>query len=113
MLRIDNLGKQFGGKPALANVSLDIARGAFVGVIGRSGAGKSTLLRCINRLIEPTEGSIHVNGVDVTSLQGQALRDWRANCAMIFQQFNLVGRLDVLNNVLMGRINCVPSHRSC
>ncbi len=112
MLRIEKLGKTFGGKPALSDVSLTIEAGSFVGIIGRSGAGKSTLLRCINRLIDPSAGAMHVDGTDIATLKGQALRDWRASCAMIFQQFNLVGRLDVLTNVLMGRINSVPTHRS-
>ena len=89
-----------------------IPRGSFVGVIGRSGAGKSTLLRMINRLAEPTAGRILFDGLDVTALRGRDLRRWRARCAMIFQQFNLVGRLDVLTNVLMGRLAQVPSHRS-
>jgi ABC-type phosphate/phosphonate transport system ATPase subunit len=107
MLRIESLGKRFGNKAALANVSMEIGNGTFVGVIGRSGAGKSTLLRCINRLVDPSEGRISLDGRDVTFLRGQALRDWRASCGMIFQQFNLAGRLDVLTNVLMGRINSI------
>ena len=74
-----------------------------VGIIGRSGAGKSTLLRLINRLIEPTEGRILLDGTDITALRGKELRAWRARTAMIFQQFNLVNRLDVLTNVLCGR----------
>ena len=105
MLSIENLGKRFGGKSALSGFSAKIADGSFVGVIGRSGAGKSTLLRCINRLVDPSEGRIYFDGNDVTRLRGQALRDWRSSCGMIFQQFNLAGRLDVLTNVLMGRIN--------
>lgn len=112
MLRIKNLGKRFGDKAALTGFSADIVHGSFVGVIGRSGAGKSTLLRCINRLVDPSEGRIILDGRDVTHLRGKALRDWRASCGMIFQQFNLAGRLDVLTNVLMGRINhmsLVPS----
>jgi phosphonate transport system ATP-binding protein len=108
MLSIESLGKHFGGNPALAGVSVNIADGSFVGVIGRSGAGKSTLLRCINRLVDPSEGRISFHGQDVTRLQGRALRDWRSSCGMIFQQFNLAGRLDVLTNVLMGRINHMP-----
>src|SRR5262249_56947881 len=89
-----------------------ISAGSFVGIIGRSGAGKSTLLRMINRLAEPTSGRILYDGVDATRLRGQALRNWRSDCAMIFQQFNLVGRLDVLTNVLMGRLNKVSSGRA-
>jgi len=81
-------------------------------VIGRSGAGKSTLLRSINRLVTPTEGRILFDGIDVTALRGKELRQWRARSAMIFQQFNLVGRLDVLTNVLMGRLATMPAWRS-
>jgi len=108
MLTIENLGKSFGGKAALSGVCTEIEHGSFVGVIGRSGAGKSTLLRCINRLVDPSEGRISFEGRDVTRLKGKALRDWRSSCGMIFQQFNLAGRLDVLTNVLMGRINAIP-----
>ena len=109
MLTIERLGKSFQGKSAVSDVSLDIVHGTFVGVIGRSGAGKSTLLRCINRLVDPSEGRILFDGLDVTALRGRALRDWRSSCGMIFQQFNLAGRLDVLTNVLMGRINSMPT----
>jgi len=109
MLTIQKLGKSYAGKPALAGVSLEIERGAFVGVIGRSGAGKSTLLRCINRLVDPSEGRILFEGKDITHLKGKALRQWRSSCGMIFQQFNLAGRLDVLSNVLMGRIGSVST----
>ncbi|MBL8575228.1 MAG: phosphonate ABC transporter ATP-binding protein [Hyphomicrobiaceae bacterium] len=109
MLKIRGLSKRFGQKAAVDDVTLDIPAGSFIGVIGRSGAGKSTLLRMINRLIDASDGSIQFGDVDVTRLKGQALRDWRSDCAMIFQQFNLVGRLDVLTNVLTGRLNHVPS----
>ncbi|MHB2169570.1 phosphonate ABC transporter ATP-binding protein [Alsobacter sp. R-9] len=109
MLVIDGLTRRFGNKAAVDDVSLTIEPGSFVGVIGRSGAGKSTLLRMINRLVDPSQGTIRAAGTDITALKGQMLRDWRADCAMIFQQFNLVGRLDVLTNVLMGRLNKVPT----
>ncbi|QEN90010.1 phosphonate ABC transporter ATP-binding protein [Labrys sp. KNU-23] len=109
MLAIKGVSRRFGGKAAVADVNLEIAPGAFIGVIGRSGAGKSTLLRMLNRLVDPSEGTISFDGIDVTALRGQALRDWRARCAMIFQQFNLIGRLDVLTNVLMGRLNKVST----
>ena len=112
MLEIDGLSRRFGEKAAVAGVSLRIERGSFVGVIGRSGAGKSTLLRLINRLIEPSEGRILFDGADVTAVRGRQLRQWRARAAMIFQQFNLIGRLDVLTNVLMGRLAGVPPWRS-
>lgn len=105
MLKVEGLTRRFGDTTAVKNVDLAIEPGAFIGVIGRSGAGKSTLLRMVNRLIEPSDGRIHFDGRDVTALRGAALHRWRAQCAMIFQQFNLVGRLDVLTNVLMGRLN--------
>lgn len=103
-LNISGLSKHFGTTKAVDSATLDIEAGQFVGVIGRSGAGKSTLLRLINRLIEPTEGSVSFDGVDITKLKGKALRQWRRDCAMIFQQFNLVDRLDVITNVLIGRV---------
>lgn len=96
---------------AVAGANLTIARGEMVGIIGRSGAGKSTLLRLINRLIEPSGGSILADGTDVTALRGRELRAWRARSAMIFQQFNLVNRLDVLTNVLCGRLNRMSTAR--
>jgi phosphonate transport system ATP-binding protein len=105
MLRLEQVTKTFAGKNAVDAVDLNIPRGQFVAVIGRSGAGKSTLLRMINRLAQPTSGRIIAGGIDVTRLSGQSLRDWRQSSAMIFQQFNLVGRLDVLTNVLLGRLN--------
>ncbi len=88
-------------------------RGAFVGIIGRSGAGKSTLLRMINRLQEPSAGQHRLRGPGRhRPHRFRTLRDWRQSCAMIFQQFNLVGRLDVLTNVLMGRLNHVGQTRA-
>jgi phosphonate transport system ATP-binding protein len=103
-LNLINVSRHFGETKAVDNVSLTIPPGQFVGVIGRSGAGKSTMLRLINRLIAPTEGEIRHGERVVTRLKGKDLRDWRRDCAMIFQQFNLVGRLDVLTNVLIGRL---------
>src|ERR1700741_258310 len=112
MLVVEGLTCRFGTKAAVDNASFSIAPGGFVGVIGRSGAGKSTLLRMINRLAQPSEGRILYKDVDVTALRGSELRQWRARSAMIFQQFNLVGRLDVLTNVLMGRLAEIPAWRS-
>lgn len=103
-LTLTNVTRKFGTTHAVDNVSLTIEPGQFVGVIGRSGAGKSTLLRLINRLIDPTEGSVTFDGLEITALKGSALRAWRRDCSMIFQQFNLVERLDVLTNVLIGRL---------
>ena len=104
MLELSNVTCRFGATRAVDDVTISIRPGAFVGIVGRSGAGKSTLLRSINRLVEPTAGEIAFDGRRVSTLRGRALRDWRRSCAMIFQQFNLVGRLDVLTNVLLGRI---------
>ncbi|WP_043835850.1 phosphonate ABC transporter ATP-binding protein [Muricoccus aerilatus] len=112
MLVIEGLTRRFGDRVAVDDMCLEVPRGAFVGVIGRSGAGKSTLLRMVNRLAEPSAGRILWDGADVSALRGRALRDWRARCAMVFQGFNLSGRLDVLTNVLVGRLNKVPAHRS-
>ncbi len=111
VLELINVTRRFGDKVAVANASLRIESGEMVGIIGRSGAGKSTLLRLINRLIEPSEGSIISDGVIITRLRGRQLRDWRARTAMVFQQFNLVGRLDVLTNVLCGRLNQIAGPR--
>ncbi len=111
MLELEHLSRRFGDKTAVADASLTIAHGEMVGIIGRSGAGKSTLLRLINRLIEPSAGRILSDGRDVTGLRGAELRAWRARTAMIFQQFNLVNRLDVLTNVLCGRLNQMPTTR--
>jgi phosphonate transport system ATP-binding protein len=112
MLVVEGLTCRFGTKAAVDNASFSIAPGGFVGVIGRSGAGKSTLLRTINRLAQPTQGRILYDGLDVTALRGKELRRWRARSAMIFQQFNLIGRLDVLTNVLMGRLATVSPARA-
>lgn len=104
-LTLSNVTKRFGETTAVDDVSLSITPGQFVGVIGRSGAGKSAMLRLINRLVDPSEGSISFDGKEITTLRGRALRNWRRDCAMIFQQFNLVDRLDVLTNVLIGRLS--------
>jgi phosphonate transport system ATP-binding protein len=104
MLEIDNITKHFGAIRALNGIRLSIGTGVMVGIIGRSGSGKSTLLRLVNRLIDPTSGRIEFDGEDIGALRGKRLYKWRSRCAMIFQQFNLVGRLDVLTNVLVGRL---------
>lgn len=104
MLEINSLTKSFGAVTALDNVSLQIDSGEMVAVIGRSGAGKSTLLRCINMLEAPSQGAITNDELTVSALKGKKLNEWRARCAMIFQQFNLVPRLDVLTNVMVGSL---------
>ena len=105
MLELTNVTRRFGANTAVDAVSVSIPQGQMVGVIGRSGAGKSTLLRMINRLIDPSDGSIRFGDKQVSAIKGRELRDWQRDCAMIFQQFNLVPRLDVLTNVLLGRLN--------
>ncbi len=105
MLQIDGLTKRFGSNAAVDNVSLRVDEACMIGVIGRSGAGKSTLLRMLNRLTDSTEGRIVFEGQDVTALNGAAKRRWQSDCAMIFQQFNLVPRMDVVSNVLHGTLN--------
>lgn len=104
MLKLDRLTKTFKSRNAVNSIGIDIPEGQMVGIIGRSGAGKSTLLRMLNRLAEPTDGRILFDGLDITALKGRDLLKWRATCAMVFQQFNLVGRLDVITNVMTGRL---------
>jgi len=105
MLRISHVTRRFGDKVAVDDVTLEIPQGQMVGIIGRSGAGKSTLLRMINRLNDVSDGFIEYSGVKVSQLRGAELRAWQRDCAMIFQQFNLVPRLDVITNVMLGRLN--------
>ena len=105
MLQVKNVTRMFGTKAAVDNISFDIDGPAFVGIIGRSGAGKSTFLRMINRLTDATSGAIEVDGVNVLALRGAESRAWQSHCAMIFQQFNLVPRMDVASNVLHGILN--------
>lgn len=113
MLEIRNLTKIYDdGTLALDDVSFKVDEGEFLGIIGLSGSGKSTLLRCINRLIEPTEGEIIWNGLDLTKLQGEELRNMRRKIGMVFQQFNLVKRSSVLTNVLSGRLGYTASWKS-
>ncbi|HEX7022365.1 MAG TPA: ATP-binding cassette domain-containing protein, partial [Trueperaceae bacterium] len=112
MIEVKNLSKVFpDGTQALADVSVTIPDGDFIAVIGLSGAGKSTFLRCLNRLVDPTAGQILVDGQDVARLSGRALRHYRRTVGFIFQQFNLVTRLRVLDNVLSGRLGYYPLWR--
>ncbi|MEE2944616.1 MAG: phosphonate ABC transporter ATP-binding protein [Pseudomonadota bacterium] len=105
MLTVTNLTKRFGSKAAVDNANFDVNEPAMIGIIGRSGAGKSTMLRMMNRLADASEGSIVFEGEDITALKGAAKRAWQSRCAMIFQQFNLVPRMDVVSNVLHGTLN--------
>jgi phosphonate transport system ATP-binding protein len=105
VLEIRDLVKVYpSGTRAVDGVSLDIQRGEFVVLIGLSGSGKSSLLRCINRLVEPTSGTIVFDGADVTRASGPELRRIRRRIGMIFQSFNLVRRTSVLSNTLSGRL---------
>lgn len=104
MLEILNIRKSFGETKALDGLSLTVPAGQMVGIVGRSGSGKSTLLRSINRLVEIDAGTIRWQGRDVSALRGGALYDWRAECGMIFQQFQLVDRLDAVTNVMLGAV---------
>lgn len=105
MLQIDTLTKRFGDKTAVDAANISIDKPTMIGIIGRSGAGKSTLLRMVNRLSDATSGTITFEGENVTALRGAARRHWQSRCAMIFQQFNLVPRMDVVSNVLHGTLN--------
>jgi phosphonate transport system ATP-binding protein len=105
MLEIKNLTKIYdGGTKALDNVSFSVPNGEFLAVIGLSGSGKSTLLRCINRLVEPTQGQVLLNGEDIAAASDDDLRGYRRRIGMVFQHFNLVSRLSVITNVLTGRL---------
>lgn len=108
MLEVKNLTKIYEGNiKALDNVSFTVEPGEFLAVIGLSGSGKSTLLRCINRLVEPTEGQIIWDGVDITAANQSEIRLIRRRIGMVFQHFNLVNRSSVITNVLAGRLGYV------
>ncbi|MBA4384025.1 MAG: phosphonate ABC transporter ATP-binding protein [Anaerolinea sp.] len=113
VLRIDHLTKVYpNGTQALKDVSFEVKQGEFLVVIGLSGSGKSTLLRCINRLIDPTEGTIIFDGEDVTTANPRDIKKIRRKIGMVFQQFNLVKRSSVLTNVLAGRLGYVNTWSS-
>lgn len=113
LLEIDRLEKVYpNGTHALKGVDLRVEEGEFLVVIGLSGSGKSTLLRCINRLHEPTSGTIRFAGRDVTHLSGENLRAYRREIGMVFQHFNLIKRYSVLENVVAGRLGSLPVWQS-
>ena len=101
MLRLETLTKRYPtGDLALKGVDLEMPKGQVLALIGPSGAGKSTLIRCINRLVEPSSGKVWLDGVEISSLGGRALRRLRRQMGMIFQEYALVERLTVMENVL-------------
>jgi phosphonate transport system ATP-binding protein len=113
MLKLENLIKKYGtGDLALNGVNLELGRGEIIALIGPSGAGKSTLIRCVNRLVEPTSGRILVGGGDIASLRGASLRRARRKIGMIFQEYALVERLTVMENVLSGRLGYIGFWKS-
>jgi phosphonate transport system ATP-binding protein len=113
MLKIQNLVKQYRtGDHALKGISLDVPKGQVMALIGPSGAGKSTLIRCVNRLVEPTIGNISLDGEELTTLGASGLRRARRTMGMIFQEYALVERLTVMENVLSGRLGYVGFWRS-
>jgi phosphonate transport system ATP-binding protein len=113
VLKIEGLSKTYRtGDKALNDVSFTVPAGQVVGLIGPSGAGKSTLIRCINRLVEPTSGSVHLGDLNVTGMSRGELRQARRRIGMIFQEYALVERLTVMENVLSGRLGYVSLWRS-
>ncbi len=105
MFAVKKLTKRFGANTACDSVSFSVSAPKMIGIIGRSGAGKSTLLRMLNRLTDATSGEVLYEGRDILTLKGAQKRAWQSDCAMIFQQFNLVPRMDVVSNVLHGTLN--------
>ena len=113
MLQIDSLRKVYdSGDIALDGVSLDISDNEIVAIIGPSGAGKSTLVRCLNRLVEPTSGTVRLDGREITALPDKQLPEVRRDMGMIFQEYNLIERLTVMENVLSGRLGYLSSWRA-
>jgi len=113
MLSIKHLVQQYvPGKPVLRDISLDIEGADITAIIGPSGTGKSTLIRCINRLVEPTSGAILFEGRDMVKLSGSELRQARSRIGMVFQEYNLVERLSVMENLLTGCLGKTPAWKA-
>jgi len=105
LLKVNDVSKDYkGGTKALKKINFSVKEGEFISIIGPSGAGKSTLLRCINRMIDTTEGKVIFNNIDVGMVKKKELRSLRTQIGMIFQHYNLVDRLSVIENVLHGRL---------
>ena len=112
-LSIRGLVKEYvRGKKVLDGITIDFAASGLTAVIGPSGTGKSTLLRCVNRLVEPTAGEIHFGGRDIAPISGKALREARREIGMVFQEYNLVERLTVMENLLSGRLGYMPAFKA-
>jgi phosphonate transport system ATP-binding protein len=111
-LEVKNLRAGYAGREILKGVSFQVEADDFFAIIGPSGAGKSTLIRCVNRLVEPTGGQVLFHGVDLLKLEQGRLREARRNIGMIFQEFNLIERLSVMDNVLTGRLGYTGTLRS-
>ena len=113
MLTLKHLAKSYvAGKPVLTDINLEIAAQGITAIIGPSGTGKSTLIRCINRLVEPSSGEILFDGRDLVKLSRAELRHARRHIGMVFQEYNLVERLTVMENLLSGRLGYVSSWRA-
>lgn len=113
VLRLERLRKEYrAGQPVLKDISLDFDSTGVTAIIGPSGTGKSTLIRCVNRLVDPTSGSIWFEGTDIAKVKGSALRLVRRRIGMVFQEYNLVERLTVMENILSGRLGYVPLWRA-
>ncbi|PID77495.1 MAG: phosphonate ABC transporter ATP-binding protein [Deltaproteobacteria bacterium] len=112
-LQVKNLRKEYvAGTPVLRDISFAVKGNDSVAIIGPSGTGKSTLIRCVNKLIPPTSGEVFISGENITSLSGKELRRARRKIGMVFQEFNLVERLSVMENVLSGRLGYVKPWRA-
>lgn len=113
VLRLENLRKEYRpGQPVLRDISIDFDPDGVTAIIGPSGTGKSTLIRCVNRLVDPTSGSIWFDGQDIAKVHGAALRNVRRRIGMVFQEYNLVERLTVMENILSGRLGYTPFWRA-
>lgn len=114
VLSVRNLKVRYAAKgpEILKGIDFDVEDDDFLAIIGPSGAGKSTLIRCVNRLVEPSDGTISLLGQDVRGLRSRELRELRRNVGMIFQEFNLINRMSVMDNVLSGRLGFTGNLRS-